>query len=130
MPSISLIVPSWHYWADPLKLQPLWELYYATHLRNSFPEAQVDIIDLREPATREPDYVIPERDVYVYWVMKSADAFEMYETVRTLKRLYPKTVHIGGGTHVDFMTEQSAEVFDTVVLGTAEDILVEAIGKA
>ena len=130
MQSISLIVPSWHYWAEPLKLQPLWELYYATHLRHSFPDAKVDVIDLREPAAREESYVIPERDIYVYWLMKSADSREVYDIVRKLKKLYPNSTHIGGGTHVDFVTEESAEVFDAVVLGTAEEILLDAIRDA
>ena len=130
MSSISVIVPSWHYWAEPLKLQPLWELYYATHLRRSIPNAEVDIIDLREAAARAPGFVIPQRDIYVYWVMKSADSREIYDIVRTLKALYPASVHIGGGTHVDFVTEESAGVFDAVVLGTAEDILPEAVRDA
>ena len=32
MLNISFIIPSWHY-DDPFKLQPYWELYYATILR-------------------------------------------------------------------------------------------------
>jgi radical SAM superfamily enzyme YgiQ (UPF0313 family) len=122
MLSIALVVPSWHYWIDPLKLQPMWELYYATWLRERFPDAAVDIVDLREP-----DRHIPERDIYVYWVNKSADAFEVYEIIRTIKGLYPRSVHIGGGTHVDHMTDQSAGHFDTVLLGTAEEAMAEAI---
>ena len=45
MRSISFIVPSWHYYADPLKHQPYWELYYATQLKNN--GFIVDITDLR-----------------------------------------------------------------------------------
>ena len=30
---IKFIVPSWHYYADPMKHQPYWELYYATHVK-------------------------------------------------------------------------------------------------
>ena len=31
---ISFIIPSWHYFSDPFKLQPYWELYYTTILRS------------------------------------------------------------------------------------------------
>ena len=41
----AFIIPSWHYWADPLKLQPMWELYYATVLNRSQKDIKVDIID-------------------------------------------------------------------------------------
>ena len=40
-----VIVPSWHYYADPVKHQPFWELYYATHLREAGYE--VEVVDLR-----------------------------------------------------------------------------------
>ena len=30
MTSVCFVVPSWHYWTNPLKLQPMWEMYYAT----------------------------------------------------------------------------------------------------
>ena len=30
---ISFIVPSWHYYSDPFKHQPFWEIYYATNLK-------------------------------------------------------------------------------------------------
>ena len=127
MTSIGIIVPSWHYWADPLKLQPLWELYYATLLRENLPAAAVDVIDLREDETRTEGFKIPERDIYVYWVMKSADALEIYDIVRQLRDLYPGSSHLAGGTHVDHMQTECAEVFDSVMTGTAEDIMVQAV---
>ncbi len=127
MTTISLVVPSWHYWINPLKLQPLWELYYATVLRNNLPDAQVDLIDTREPEMHGKEAVLPERDIYIYWVNKSADAFEVYDIIHRLKALYPKSLHIGGGTHVDHMPDQSAEHFDVVLQGTAEELMVQAI---
>lgn len=127
MASIKVVVPSWHYWINPLKLQPLWELYYATLLRDSFPEHDVSLIDYREPVAREDGFVPPEGDVYVYWIMKSADSFEAYEIAATLKKMYPKSYHIAGGTHVDHLPDQCAEHFDTVLRGTAEDTMVSAI---
>ena len=48
MIKLSFIIPSWHYFDDPFKLQPYWELYYATILREQLAEkANIDLIDLR-----------------------------------------------------------------------------------
>lgn len=128
MLSIGVVVPSWHYWANPLKLQPLWEFYYATWLAEKFAaEAEVSIVDLREPEAKRADYVIPERDVYVYWINKSADAFEVYDLVKRAKKLYPRAIHMAGGTHVDHLTDQAAANIDVVFTGTAEEPMAQAI---
>ena len=42
---VTFIVPSWHYYLDPFKHQPYWELYYATHVRDQ--GFDVDIFDMR-----------------------------------------------------------------------------------
>ena len=85
MYSVSVIIPSWKYWAAPRKLQPLWELYYATLIEDRCPGAKVDVIDLRHPTIQVPSFVIDERDAYIYWIMKSADAPEIYEVVTNLR---------------------------------------------
>lgn len=126
--SIGVVVPSWHYWIDPTKLQPLWELYYATLIANRMPEAKVELLDMRgdgAPTVEQLD----EHDVYFYWVMKSADAFEVYDTVRTLRRRFPKALHMAGGNHVDHMTDECTEIFDTCFLGTAEELIAEALAS-
>ena len=88
MLNIAVIVPSWHYWKDPVKLQPLCDLYYATFLRERDPGVNVDIIDLRDwPKSEEVD--LPERDLYLYWINKSADAPEIYGLVKNTKQRYP-----------------------------------------
>ena len=46
---ISFIIPSWHYFSDPFKLQPYWELYYTTILRSQLKDkAEIDLIDCGE----------------------------------------------------------------------------------
>ena len=46
--NINFIIPSWHYFDDPFKLQPYWELYYATILRKKLDnEASILFTDLR-----------------------------------------------------------------------------------
>ena len=46
--NITFIVPSWHYFHDPFRLQPYWEMYYATILRKQLgSNYNVKICDLR-----------------------------------------------------------------------------------
>ena len=127
MASIKLVVPSWHYWKDPLRLQPLWELYYATILREAFPSHDISLIDLREPEAKANGFVPEKADIYIYWINKSADAFEIYEVVEDLRKHYPKSFHISGGTHVDHLPGQCSEYFDVILKGTAEDTMVQAV---
>ncbi|SBW01489.1 hypothetical protein KL86APRO_11441 [uncultured Alphaproteobacteria bacterium] len=130
MKSIGLVVLSWHYWIDPLKLQPLWELYYATLLAERFPDSEVDVIDLRGDPAGPAAAAVPERDVYVYWIMKSADAFEAYDLVARLRKTYPGSRHIAGGTHVDNLPDQCSGHFDAILSGSAEDTLELAVHDA
>jgi radical SAM superfamily enzyme YgiQ (UPF0313 family) len=120
-----VIVPSWRYWLNPVKLQPLWELYYATLISDRVPGAIVDVLDMRGEQAFTAE-TLPERDAYFYWLMKSADAFEVYETVRVLRRRYPQSVHLAGGNHVDHLQGDCAAVFDACFTGTAEETIAGA----
>ena len=125
---ISFIIPSWHYFSDPFKLQPYWELYYTTILKNQLGEkAEINLIDLRGSSK---DNVkdgfnlvvdkIEERDFYLYWIMKTGDANEVYSIVQSLKKKFPKSKHIAGGTHIDMLPDECAKKFDTIIIGPAE----------
>ena len=89
---ISYIIPSWHYFSDPFKLQPYWELYHATILRNQLGDsADINLVDLRGKSKEKKEFEdvidsIEERDFYLYWVMKTGDANEVYSIVKTLKK--------------------------------------------
>lgn len=131
MLSIGVVVPTWHYWINPQKLQPLWEFYYATLLSERLAgEADVSIIDTRGNKGGFVEAQLPERDIYVYWINKSADAFEIYDIVKRTKGTYPRSIHIAGGTHVDHLTAQAAENLDIVLTGTAEEPMLRAIRDA
>ena len=70
---ITFIIPSWHYFFNPFKLQPYWEMYYATILESQFPGAEITIYDLRNTNKKNFDeevQKIPEADFYLYWIMK------------------------------------------------------------
>ena len=126
---ISFIVPSWHYFSDPFKLQPYWELYYTTILKNQLGEkAEINLIDLRGKSKKGANDNfnsivdgIEERDFYLYWVMKTGDANEVYSIVQKLKKKFPKSKHIAGGTHIDMLPNECVEKFDTIIIGPAEN---------
>ena len=127
MYTISFIVPSWHYWVNPLKHQPYWELYYATNLRESCPanEVEVNLVDFRGTAKQSNNLFdvvkkVPERDLYLYWIFKSGDAMELYSIAKILKEMYPNSKHVAGGTHVDMCASECLEHFDAVVVGPGE----------
>lgn len=130
MTSISMVVPSWHYWAEPLKLQPMWDMYYATLLSERLPEHDISVLDMRGPEVDKSGAGLPERDIYVHWIMKSADAPTVYNVVATLKRRFPKAVHIAGGTHVNTLTDDARLHFDTLILGSGEEMLIQAVRDA
>ena len=53
--------------------------------------------------------------------MKTGDANEVYSIVRLLKKKYPKSRHIAGGTHVDMLAEECEKIFDTIIIGPGEN---------
>ena len=126
---ISFIVPSWHYFNDPFKLQPYWELYYTTILKKQLgSKAEINLIDLRGKSKQNGkdnfNLIIDEiekRDFYLYWIMKTGDANEVYSIVQKLKKKFPKSKHIAGGTHIDMLPDECAEKFDTIIIGPAEN---------
>ena len=133
--SVSFVVPSWHYWADPFKLQPLWELYYATVCQAHFPngDVSVSIEDLRGNGSDSlADAVgeLPERDMYAYWIMETGDSVEIQSIVDLLKAQFPRAIHVAGGTHVDMLSEECAEIFDAVIVGPGENSFKQIIDQA
>ena len=108
---ISFIIPSWHYFSDPFKLQPYWELYYTTILKSQLQnKAEISLIDLRGKSKQKDSFEkvvnnIQERDFYLYWIMKTGDANEIYSIVKLLKKKFPKSKHVAGGTHIDMLTD-------------------------
>ena len=129
---IGVVVPSWHYWENPFKLQPLWELYYATVLEKEFADRgyETELIDLRGlKGETLPDRVreIPGHDVFMYWIMKSGDSVEIHGIVDLLRRQFPSSLHVAGGTHVDMCTEECEKIFDAVVVGPGENSLIQVV---
>ena len=114
--NISFIVPSWHYYSDPLKHQPYWELYYATLLKKR--GYKVDIYDLRKNkknTLEETVKFIPEKKFYFFWIFKTGDAQEIYSIVSLLKKKYKNSICVAGGTHVDMCQDECKNFFDSII---------------
>jgi len=115
------IVPSWHYWIDPLKHQPYWEVYYSTHLKEQ--GYDIDLYDMRDNSAEDLVHAVentPERDFYFYWIFKTGDAAEIYSIASLLKKKYPNSIHAAGGTHVDMCPDECESFFDSIVVGPGE----------
>lgn len=137
--STAIIVPSWHYFANSFKLQPLNELYFATVIDEHFKgnNVKVGVVDLRELRKNEGGFVpeklnsyIPEQDLYLYWITKSADYYEITSIVEELRSLYPGAKHAAGGTHVDNFPKICEDFFDAVVVGPGEESFISIINDA
>lgn len=129
---VGIIIPPWHYWTNAKRIQPLYELGFATLIDVRFPngDVQVDLIDLREVPRDQWLSLIPERDLYVYWIMKSGDHGNVRDCVAMLREAYPNAKHIGGGTHVTVTPETQhacSEIFDAIMIGPGEESLMTAI---
>ena len=134
--SISVIVPTWHYFANPFKLQPLWELYFATIIEDRLKDkdVKVSVIDLRQARKKDgrliiekiPDY-IPDDDLYLYWIAKAADYLEILSIMKKLRETYPKANHVAGGTHIENFTKDCEKHFDTIVLGPGEESFIKIV---
>ena len=129
---VGLIVPPWRYWADPKRLQPLYELGFATLINARLPldEVQVDLIDLRGVPPEQWCSSVPERDLYVYWIMKSGDHGDVQRIVEQLREAYPASKHVGGGTHVTVTPETQedcAAIFDAIIIGPGEESVLNII---
>ena len=85
---VTFVVPSWHYYADPLKHQPYWEMYYATYVKNA--GYDVKIFDMRSEnnsidiITRMQEI---EELIFTFGFFKTGDAKEIYSISTYLKKI-------------------------------------------
>ncbi len=126
---VSIIISDWHYWANPLRIQPIHELYFATAIDAHFlnREVRVNLIDLRGIQPDRQVYHILKSDLYFYWIPKTGDYLGIQRVVDQLRQVYPQARHAAGGTHIDIFPEESAQVFDAIVIGPGEESFVSII---
>ncbi len=137
MINVGIIVPTWHYFDDPLKLQPLHELYYATVLEHLYKDKiNVEVIDLRQIRQLHADIsyetvcnLTPQCDIYFYWIMKTADYDEIITIKKYLLEKYPNSKHIAGGTHIQSTYQEEEFDFDSIIIGAGEQPLLDAVTR-
>ena len=125
---IIMIIPSWHYYIDPIKHQPYWELYYATQVRNA--GYDIEIFDMRtekKDTFEETINQIPFANFYFYWIFKTGDASEIYSIVGALKNKFSQSLHVAGGTHIDKTIQEASSKMDSIIVGPGEKSFISVI---
>lgn len=117
----SFIIPSWNYWNNPIKQQPLTQLYLSTILEE-FTDTKIDLIDLRSNDKKE----VSERDLFFY-SFTSPDVKEMISLSTEIKQKYPHSKHIAGGVHTSYYPKMMSNYFDAVVIGKGEESIIGII---
>ena len=119
----NFIIPSWSYWKEPLRAQPLTQLYLATILEQE--GVDVTFTDFRDKPNWNIPKIIKEVDMYLYTVA-SPDFKEVEQIRQGIKKSYPKSKHIAGGPHASIVP-QDFENFDSVVVGRGEEALTKIL---
>ena len=127
MISIGFIEPSSEYLFDPFRGDPFTHFYILTILEDHFgSQIQAKLIDLRGIKKEFAIYHIPECDIYLHSVY-TLDYNEQLFLVKTIQETYPKSIHLAGGPHVREFTRENMDIFDSLILGEGEIIIVKAV---
>ena len=124
---IGFILPSSYYLNDPFRGDPFTHLQLLTVLDDHFGD-KVDLClpDLRGVKREFALYHIPECDVYLHSIY-TLDINEQRTIVATLRRQYPKAIHIAGGPHASEFPEESLRTFDSLIMGEGEEMVIRAL---
>lgn len=104
----NFVIPSWGYWEQPLRAQPLTALYLATILKTEGHE--VTMTDMRDGKKK-----LPKTDAHFYTV-----ASPDFEEVKQIVNDNPG-VHVAGGPHINIFPEESEKIFNAIALGRGEE---------
>lgn len=114
----NFIIPSWSYWKEPTRAQPLTQMYLATILEEEGIETK--ITDLRDGPKD-----ISKADIFFYTVA-SPDLKEVQGIVKDLRKKYPDSKHVAGGPHPSIFPF-STKGFDSIVIGRGEESIKEIV---
>jgi radical SAM superfamily enzyme YgiQ (UPF0313 family) len=104
----NFIIPSWSYWAEPTRAQPLTQMYLATILEEE--GHSVNFVDFRDGPKE-----LPKANANFYTIA-SPDFKEVSEIVRK-----NPGVHIAGGPHASIFPIECLDVFNAVAIGRGEE---------
>lgn len=126
---VGIIVPSRHYWANPGRLQPILELYFATVIDSRFSESEVKVqlVNLKGISPDQQIYHVPRCDLYLHWIARSGDYNRIQKLTEQLRFCYPGAKHVAGGIHVEIFPQESAKDFDAIVIGPGEESFISIV---
>ena len=127
MLSIAFVIAGGRDNFNPFQNPPLCELHLLTLLEEQFGDkVELSMIDLRGIEMKYISYYIPEKDIYMY-SLYTPEWVETISALNTIKGLFPKSTHIGGGPHINIFPEECGNMFDSIVLGEGEMSIVNII---
>lgn len=122
---IAFIIRDNGYNFKPFRNHPLVTLYLLTILEQHFGEkVRLSAVDLRGVEEENLIYHVPENDIFLYSVA-SPDYFDIKDVIEAIRSFYPEAKHIAGGPHINIFPEQSAELFDSIIMGEGEDSIIK-----
>lgn len=111
----------------PFKQHQLTALYLLSILERRFgEELDLSVIDLRGVVPESIPFYLPERDIYCYTVFCSLFS-GVKLAMHHLRRLFPKSIHLAGGPHVNLFPEECSQVFDAICTAEGEVSIVEMV---
>ena len=127
MLKIGFILPSSEYLFDPFRGDPHTHFQILTVLESHFGnKVELCLPDLRGIKKEFAIYHIPECDIYLHSVY-TLDYNEQVSIVKNLRKRYPKAKHIAGGPHVTVFKEECLKIFDSLILGDGEELIIKSV---
>ena len=124
---IGFIFPSSDYLYNPFRGEPHTHLQILTVIDNALGNrVDLRLIDLRGIKREWAIHHIPECDVYLQSVY-TLDWDEQVSITKAIRIHYPAAIHVAGGPHVTEFPDESLKVFDALVIGEGEDLIIRVI---
>lgn len=124
---VGFILPTSEYLFDPFRGDPFTHFHILTILEDVFGDKiEPLLIDLRGVKKRFMINHIPECDIFLHSVY-TLDFVEQCEIVASLRKYYPRAVHIAGGPHVNVYPDECSLIFDSLIFGEGEERIVCAV---
>lgn len=112
---------------QPFKNTPLVALYLLTILEQKYGNGiKLAINDLRGVTEENEIYHVTESDLYLHSIF-TPFMKEVTDIVNKIRKVFPNSMHVAGGPHVNCCPEESAKLFDTIVLNDGEKSIVTLV---
>lgn len=124
---IGFLFPSSDYLHNPFRGDPHTHFQILSVIEHVLGDSvELKLLDLRGIGREWAIYHIPECDVFLQSVY-TLDVEEQTELVCSIREHYPQALHIAGGPHVIEFPEESLKMFDALILGDGEDLIIQAL---